>query len=550
MTEQIRCATEGCANAGTEYVEYGGIGSHYCLECANKIREAFHGDANKLHSGERQVSPTVDGIRRDHVARYKFAIEVLKELLPNGGNILDFACGVGYGSKMLAEAGYNVHGYDKSFEAIEYANEHYSHPNIAYFNGEDVSSHMDTFPPDVVVCFETIEHLEDPRPFLKKSRKAANLLIASVPNEKAFPHRGKIKFHYRHYTPTQLKSLLDDTEWDVGQWNVFEQIGPESGVTIIPESQRISGRTIVVVAHHLGEEPPTIARDTSEVEPDLTKWVDIAPVEHQPTTDPTHIVDTTTRPDHIKGERVPEHVVILGLGPSLEIYFDYTKRRGGRKALSDEVWAINAIGDIAACDRIFHMDDMRVQELRADALPKPSNISTMVDWLKTHPGPIYTSRVYDDYPGLVEFPLEDVINSTGEAYFNSTVAYAMAYAIHIGAKEVTLFGCDFSYPNAHDAEKGRACLEFWIGFAKARGIKIGVPENTSLLDMIEGWDAHFYGYDSRKVKIDRKDGHAKVTFEERPLPTAEEIEARYDHSKHPNRHAENPSTADNDTPTG
>ena len=61
----------------------------------------------------------------------------------------------------------------------------------------------------------------------------------------------------------------------------------------------------------------------------------------------------------------PRHVVILGLGPSLESYVDLVKRLGGRRAFADEVWAINALGDVVACDRFFHMDDFRVQQLRA-----------------------------------------------------------------------------------------------------------------------------------------------------------------------------------------
>jgi hypothetical protein len=52
-----------------------------------------------------------------------------------------------------------------------------------------------------------------------------------------------------------------------------------------------------------------------------------------------------------------------------------------------------------------------------------------------------------------------------DAYFNSTAAYAVAYAIHMGVKKISVFGMDFTYPNAHDAEKGRACVEFWLGIA-------------------------------------------------------------------------------------
>lgn len=231
---------------------------------------------------------------------------------------------------------------------------------------------------------------------------------------------------------------------------------------------------------------------------------------------------------------VPEHVVIIGLGPSAEAYMDIVKRIGNRRRFADETWTINSLGDVLACDRIFHMDDVRIQEIRARARPQ-SNIAYMLEWLRRHPGPVYTSREHPDYPGLVAFPLEDVINSCGEPYFNNTAAYAIAFAVHIGVKRISLFGCDYTYPNAHQAEKGRACAEFHLGIARARGIEICVPTMTSLMDSISSQQERLYGYDTLDISLSCEGGQpVRVTFTPREtLPTADEIEARYDHSKHP-----------------
>lgn len=234
-------------------------------------------------------------------------------------------------------------------------------------------------------------------------------------------------------------------------------------------------------------------------------------------------------------KKAPAHVTIIGLGPSLAQYSDLVKRLGGRRKYSDETWAINALGDLYACDRIFHMDDVRIQEIRAAARPE-SNIAVMLQWLKTTRIPVVTSRTHPDYPALVEFPLEAVINNLKYDYFNSTAAWAVAYAIHIGVEKISLFGCDYTYPDAHDAEKGRACLEFWLGYAAARGIKIGMPQTTTLMDAIYPRQKRLYGYDTRNVSfIDGGKGHLKVEYSEvEKLPTADEIESDYDHSKHPN----------------
>jgi hypothetical protein len=243
-------------------------------------------------------------------------------------------------------------------------------------------------------------------------------------------------------------------------------------------------------------------------------------------------------PIKIDDRPVPRHVALLGLGPSLEAYVDVAKRMGARRAFADEVWGINAVADIVHCDRVFHMDDVRIQQIRADARPE-TNIAAMLTWLKTHPGPVYTSvpPVGDAYPGLVAFPLQAVMNELGGVgYFNSTAAYAVALAVAIGVERITLFGFDFTYANSHHAEQGRACVEYYLGIARARGIEIGLPDSTSLMDGCTSRGARYYGYDLVEVNAEYDDaGAVALTFTDRPtLPTADEIEAAYDHTKHPN----------------
>lgn len=443
--------------------------------------------------GERQVAETLDGIRRDHTARYEWAARIL----PAGSRVVDFACGIGYGSHILAEAGHFVRGFDRDDAALAYAAQHWSHLGTTFRRADG-----DAPPPmgevDSAVCFETIEHLKDPRPLLNALRQSAPMLLASVPNEEVMPWSPSpgitTAFHFRHYTRRQFEALLAECGWRVTAWHGQE--GPESEVE--PD---MGGRTLIAVCE----------RGTAPVAPDEED--DAAPGEF----------------------RTPKHVAILGLGPSLSQYLEITKRLGGRSNYCDEVWSINALGDVFASDVIFHMDDVRIQEIRAAALPE-SNIAAMLKWLKTHPGPIVTSRAHPGYPGLVEFPLEAVLNDLGHDYFNSTAAYAIAFAIHIGVEKISVFGMDFTYPNAHDAEKGRACVEFWLGVATARGIKITLPKTTTLMDAMHTRAARLYGYDTQEVVFDKQsDGLLKLEFIEREtLPSAAEIEAAYDHSAHPN----------------
>lgn len=439
-----------------------------------------------LDSGERQVAPTPEGIRRDHVARYEFA----RDLIGADKSVIDLACGVGYGSAMLAKRGCSVTAIDLSMEALLYGEQHYGCENIRFVCAD--ISEPSRIPEmagkyDAAVCFETIEHLEDPLPMLKALRAVACSLIASVPNEAVFPFRN-YKFHHRHYTRADFEALLNEAGWNVTAWH--GQAGPESEV-----EPAMEGRTLIAVA---------------------------APVEVK------------------KANGVPEHVTIIGLGPSCVAFFELTRRLGGASAYSDEVWGINALGDVLHCDRVFHMDDVLIQERRARARPE-SNIAAMLRWLKTHPGPVYTSIVRDGYPGMVAFPLEDVLNGNydgnGGPYFNSTAAYAIAYAIHIGVKRISLFGLDYTLANAHQAEQGRACCEFWLGIAAARGIEITIPVQSTLMDACAPDRERLYGYDCVDVIFDDQEkDRIRVSMSERvDIPTADEIEARYDHRIHPNR---------------
>lgn len=432
-----------------------------------------------MREGERQVARSIDGIRRDHVARYEFAAG----RIPARSRVIDFACGIGYGSSIMAAAGHLVRGFDVDGDAIEFARAHWSASGAA-FELRDGAQPGELGDADAAVCLETIEHIEDPRPLLKALRLSAPLLIASVPNEAVFQFQGQA-FHYRHYTRHQFAQLLAECGWAVTEW--LGQAGPESEVE--PD---VNGRTLLAVC----------ARDVLPAELEAPAG---------------------------------RHIAILGLGPSLAQYVDLVKRLGGRSRFCDEVWSINALGDVLACDLVFHMDDVRVQEIRAKAAPR-SNIAAMLEWLKRSPVPVITSRPHPDYPALEAYPLEEVLNALGHDYFNSTAAYAVALAIYRGASKISCFGMDFTYPKAHDAEKGRGCVEYWLGQAAARGIEIGLPQTSTLMDACEPREARLYGFDTVHVDFDiQADGRVRLGFRERErLPTAEEIERRYDHSIHPN----------------
>lgn len=503
------------------------------------------------------MAPDLSGIRRDHKARYEW----VARNLPRGSRVFDLACGVGYGAYILGQAGHRVLAVDNDHEAIAYALEHYSHKKVRYLVRDATTFRplrdattsrplVDAF--DAVTCFETIEHIEDPRPMLRMFAKRAATLFASVPNEEKFPFKN-YTFHHRHYTRAEFEQLLVECGWEVTEW--WGQEGPESEVR-----RRINGRTAIVVAQRakktrtgrgsnrsivdvvvgaVGDrmasgsfDAPLQARYVSKpISPEM-KRADVSGIFEGAPVDPAIVqIDYAPKPDV-----VPERVAIIGLGSTVHQWLHVTRCLGNTAKLADEVWGINALGDILRCDRIFHMDDVRIQHIRAEADPN-SNIAAMLEWMRKPRGiPIYTSRPHPDYPDLVGYPLAPVLNAVGgHRYFNGTAAYAIAYAIYIGVKEIQCWGVDFTFENAHRAEKGRACVEFWLGVAAAKGIKLAMPGQTPLMDGCVPDNERLYGYDTLSLSISGAEGDEVVSFAEREqLPTAQEVEHRYDHNRHPN----------------
>lgn len=135
-----------------------------------------------------------------HVERYKFA---QKNLVP--GTVVDLACGVGYGTFILAESSdvTKAIGVDISQPAIQYAAGTYRDQKVSYLcmSAQDFSPH-EKF--DNVVSLETIEHVDDPQSFfshLVSLIKPGGRLIASVPTTPsvdANPHH-KTNFSSREF---------------------------------------------------------------------------------------------------------------------------------------------------------------------------------------------------------------------------------------------------------------------------------------------------------------------------------------------------------------
>lgn len=149
--------------------------------------------AMDVQSGERQVGTELSDIEPKHVERYQFAQKYCTDK-----DVLDAACGCGYGSNILSKEAKCVMSVDYSADTIDYAQKHWAANNIT-FTQADINSDLTTLGKfDVVVSLETVEHLDAPiietcRKF-RKILRPGGLLILSHP-EKEAPPETKIKEH-------------------------------------------------------------------------------------------------------------------------------------------------------------------------------------------------------------------------------------------------------------------------------------------------------------------------------------------------------------------
>jgi ubiquinone/menaquinone biosynthesis C-methylase UbiE len=154
-----------------------------------------------------------DAYHGNHFARYLFAIEMLRPRRPE--TILDAACGVGYGTKHLAETlGATVVGADRSPDALAIANERFAHRTATFLQDDchTLEAAAKHGPFDAVVSMETFEHLPKPMEFLAAVRrvlKPGGWFIVSTPNGEVFANAGEWEFHEREYTAGELVSMLE-----------------------------------------------------------------------------------------------------------------------------------------------------------------------------------------------------------------------------------------------------------------------------------------------------------------------------------------------------
>lgn len=133
-------------------------------------------------------------------------------------------------------------------------------------------------------------------------------------------------------------------------------------------------------------------------------------------------------------------------------------------------------------DRLFEMHDKRLLESAHSKRPD-GYMARLAESL------VFTQ---DNYP------FAEVAETIGAAYWNSSIAYALALAIHEGAEEIAIFGVDMKGDDEYGYQKPN--MEYLIGLARGKGIAVHIPQDSPLCKF---QPAGIRFYEHNPIYIDR-----------------------------------------------
>jgi SAM-dependent methyltransferase len=142
-----------------------------------------------------------------------------------GLEVVDMACGEGYGSDVLSRRAARVTGVDANPEAHEHARLRYRRGNLTF--KRDL---VETFsqPCDAVVFLQTIEHVQDPKAALEHFRsllRPGGVAYVSTPNVLTLAPKGAERsgnpWHIKEYRAVEFRDLCESAFGNVELLGLF-----------------------------------------------------------------------------------------------------------------------------------------------------------------------------------------------------------------------------------------------------------------------------------------------------------------------------------------
>ncbi|PJJ64251.1 class I SAM-dependent methyltransferase [Chryseobacterium geocarposphaerae] len=144
----------------------------------------------------------------EHLNRYLYALQYTSQK-----KVLDIACGCGYGTFLMAEKGAeSVIGVDLSEDAIRYGNHRYARQNLKRFVADATTFNHD-YLFDIIVSFETIEHIPDYSGFIEnlyRNLSDNGTLLISTPITKTTTTSPQNPYHMIEWNFYDFQNLFKD----------------------------------------------------------------------------------------------------------------------------------------------------------------------------------------------------------------------------------------------------------------------------------------------------------------------------------------------------
>lgn len=159
-------------------------------------------------TGERLVTTIKSIGAKEHLHRYAIALDFVENK-----HVLDIATGEGYGANLISQKAKYVIGVDISEEAIAHARKKYKKDNLDFKVGSVTNIPVTQSSIDIVVSFETIEHIIDQEEMLneiKRVLKSDGILIISSPEKANYEdiNETKNQFHVKELYFNDFENLI------------------------------------------------------------------------------------------------------------------------------------------------------------------------------------------------------------------------------------------------------------------------------------------------------------------------------------------------------
>ena len=151
-------------------------------------------------------------------------------------------------------------------------------------------------------------------------------------------------------------------------------------------------------------------------------------------------------------------IIIVGKGPGWE-----------RAPVEGETWGVNDLLLRRPVKLTFQIHNI-------DKLPHKDflNVEAQVKEINKLGIPVIIRKKHKLFPTGIIFPYDKM----PVQYFSNSIAYMIAYAVYKGATEIEMYGVALLLKEEYADQ--RPCIEFWIGYALGKGVKVTVHDPTTI----------------------------------------------------------------------